>query len=226
MMKTNSNVKTNTIIGIVIILIGGLILATNFNFFPGAYLKMIFKWQSILILIGIITYLNSGNKSLGVLLASIGILGFVPNFWALLLIGLGVYIIYKSKNKPPTEDINRDPEFNNPSEYINDISIFGGSRKNFQIANFRGGNITAIFGGSEIDLTNSSLCDGVSTLNIFFLFGGSNIRIPSNWNVFIELTPILGGFKDKRIVVADESSNNKKLVIKGFILFGGGDLNN
>ncbi|MCK5457900.1 MAG: hypothetical protein KAI45_12300, partial [Melioribacteraceae bacterium] len=159
-------------------------------------------------------------------IASIGILGFIPNFWALLLIGLGAYIIYKNQSKPNRENIYGSSEFGEESEYINDVSIFGGSKKNFQIDNFRGGNITSIFGGSEINMTDSSLCDGISTLNLFFLFGGSKIRIPSNWNVFIQLTPILGGFKDKRVIVADESNDSKKLVIKGFVLFGGGELNN
>ena len=201
-------------------------MASNFNLFPIHYLSIIFTWQSILIIIGVITYLNSGNKSLGVLIASIGILGFIPNFWALLLIGLGAYIIYKNQSKPNRENIYGSSEFGEESEYINDVSIFGGSKKNFQIDNFRGGNITSIFGGSEINMTDSSLCDGISTLNLFFLFGGSKIRIPSNWNVFIQLTPILGGFKDKRVIVADESNDSKKLVIKGFVLFGGGELNN
>ena len=225
-MENKSNIATNTIIGIIVILVGGLFLASNFNLFPIHYLSMIFTWQSILIVIGVITYLNSGNKSLGVLIASIGILGFIPNFWALLLIGLGAYIIYKNQSKPNGENIYGSSEFGEESEYINDVSIFGGSKKNFQIDNFRGGNITSIFGGSEINMTDSSLCDGISTLNLFFLFGGSKIRIPSNWNVFIQLTPILGGFKDKRVIVADESNDSKKLVIKGFILFGGGELNN
>ena len=225
-MENKSNIAMNTIIGIIVILVGGLFLAKNFDLFPIEYLIMIFTWQSILIIIGVITYLNSGNKSLGVLIASIGILGFIPNFWALLLIGLGAYIIYKNQSKPNRENIYGSSEFGEESEYINDVSIFGGSKKNFQIDNFRGGNITSIFGGSEINMTDSSLCDGISTLNLFFLFGGSKIRIPSNWNVFIQLTPILGGFKDKRVIVADESNDSKKLVIKGFVLFGGGELNN
>ncbi len=225
-METNGNIATNTIIGIIVILVGGLFLASNFDLFPIEYLSIIFTWQSILIVIGIITYLNSGNKSLGVLIASIGILGFIPNFWALLLVGLGVYIIYKNQTKQPSGNIYETGELGEENEYINDVSIFGGSKKIFQFDNFRGGNITSIFGGSEINLTDSNLCDGISTLNLFFLFGGSNIRIPSNWNVFIQLTPILGGFKDKRVIVADESNDSKKLVIKGFILFGGGELNN
>lgn len=225
-MKTGNNIKTNTVIGIIVILVGGLILAKNFGFFPGEYLAIVFKWQSILILIGIITYLNSGNKSLGVIIASIGVLGFIPNSWALLLIGLGAYIIYKNQSKPTSENRYEPSELGNESEYINDVSIFGGSKKTLQIDNFRGGNITAIFGGSELNMTDSSLCDGINTLNLFFVFGGSSIRIPSNWNVFIQLTPIFGGFKDKRVVIADNSSDSKKLVITGFVLFGGGDLKN
>ncbi len=225
-MEKRNNITTNTVIGIIVMLVGGLFLARNFDFFPVEYLRLIFTWQSILIVIGVITYLSSGNKPLGVIIASIGILGFIPNFWALLLIGLGVYIIYKNQSKPKRDNIYESSELGNESDYINDISIFGGSKKSFQVDNFRGGNITAIFGGSEINMTDSSLHDGISTLNLFFLFGGSSIRVPSNWNVFIQLTPIFGGFKDNRVLVSDESTNNEKLVIRGFVLFGGGDLKN
>lgn len=225
-METKSNIATNTVIGIIVILVGGLFLGRNFDLYPGEYVWQIFRWQSILIVIGIITYLNSGNKSLGVIIASIGILGFVPNFWAIILIGLGVYIIYNHQYKQPSGNIYKSGEPGAAIDYINDVSIFGGSKKIFQFENFKGGNITSIFGGSEINLTDSNLSDGISTLNLFFLFGGSNLRIPSNWKVFVEFTPILGGFKDRRVIVADEISDNKKLVIKGFILFGGGELKN
>ena len=225
-MEKRNNIATNTVIGIIVMLVGGLFLARNFDFFPGEYLRLIFTWQSILIVIGIITYLSSGNKPLGVIIASVGILGFIPNFWALLLIGLGGYIIYRNQSKPSDENMHESVNAGNEGDYINDISIFGGSKKSFQVDNFRGGNITAIFGGSEINMTDSSLCDGISTLNLFFLFGGTSIRVPSNWNVYIQLTPIFGGFKDKRILVSDDKSTDKKLVIRGFVLFGGGDLKN
>ena len=225
-MEKKSNIATNTVIGIIVILIGGLFLGRNFDIFPGEYVWQIFRWQSILIIIGIITYLNSGNKPLGVIIVAIGVLGFVPNFWAIILIGLGAYIIYKNQNKIPGGNIYGAGELGKENDYINDVSIFGGSKKNFHFENFKGGNITSIFGGSEINLTESDLSDGINTLNLFFLFGGSNLRIPSNWRVFVEFTPILGGFKDRRVIVADEISDNKKLVIKGFILFGGGELKN
>ena len=225
-METKSNITTNTIIGIIVILVGGLFLGRNFDLFPGEYVWQIFRWQSILIIIGIITYLSSGSKPLGAVIAAIGILGFVPNFWALILIGLGAYIIYKNQTKQTSGNIYESGESGVENEYINDVSIFGGSKKNFQFENFKGGNITSIFGGSEINLTESNLSDGISTLNLFFLFGGSNLRIPRNWKVFVEFTPILGGFKDNRVIIADEVSSNKKLVLKGFILFGGGELKN
>ncbi len=225
-MEKRNSIAANTVIGIIVMLVGGLFLARNFDFFPGEYLRLIFTWQSILIVIGIITYLSSGNKPLGVIIASVGILGFIPNFWALLLIGLGGYIIYRNQSKPSDENMHESVNAANEGDYINDISIFGGSKKSFQVDNFRGGNITAIFGGSEINMIDSSLCDGISTLNLFFLFGGTSIRVPSNWNVYIQLTPIFGGFKDKRILVSDDKSTDKKLVIRGFVLFGGGDLKN
>jgi predicted membrane protein len=225
-MENKANNKFNTVLGLIVILIGTMFLARNFGLFPGFHLGIIFRWQAILIIIGIITYLNSGNKSVGITIALIGIIGFIPNFWAVILIGIGAYIIYSIKRN--SHEQNNFVEFGsiNPGNFINETSIFGGSSKKYQIDNFRGGNVTAIFGGSEIDFLDSSLSDEPNVLNLFYIFGGSNIKVPSNWDISIELTPILGELKDKRRIHIEENSNNKKLIIKGFILLGGCDLTN
>lgn len=117
--------------------------------------------------------------------------------------------------------------FNSEQEYIDDVAIFSGSSKKINTLNFRGGRMTAIFGGSEVNLSRSRLAPGENILNVFFMFGGSEIVVPSDWNVVIEATPIFGGFSDERYVSKDLQMNDENksvLVIKGLVIFGGAEL--
>jgi len=222
-----AKLKPNTIVGIFIIIIGSLFLLKNFGVLPQEFFWKIFGWQAIIILIGIIFYFNS-NKSIGVTLIVLGILSWIPDIWPVLIIALGVFVIIKNKtNYFSNAKAENSSDIYDPNQMINDVSIFGGAKKSYQIDNFKGGNITAIFGGSEIDLSDCTLADGSNKLNIFFLFGGSNIKVPSSWKVLIEVTPILGAFTDRRIIQQSQVfDNSKTLIISGVTIFGGGELKN
>jgi len=222
-----AKLKPNTIVGIFIIIIGSLFLLKNFGVLPQEFFWKIFGWQAIIILIGIIFYFNS-NKSIGVTLIVLGILSWIPDIWPVLIIALGVFVIIKNKtNYFSNAKAENSSDIYDPNQMINDVSIFGGAKKSYQIDKFKGGNITAIFGGSEIDLSDCTLADGSNKLDIFFLFGGSNIKVPSTWKVLIEVTPILGAFSDRRIMQQSQVFDNSKiLIISGVTIFGGGELKN
>jgi predicted membrane protein len=91
--------------------------------------------------------------------------------------------------------------------------------------NFRGGNITTLFGGTKLDLTQAKLAPGENVLELTTLFGGANIRVPQNWRVILNVTSIFGGFDDKRFGhYNNEETSEGILIIKGVTLFGGGEL--
>lgn len=174
-------------------------------------------------------------------------------FWPIVIIIIGLVLLLKkpggqndpgnhwkkkwnrtqadTKNQNQAEDSrgisSENAGFNSEQEYIDDVAIFSGSSKKINTLNFRGGRMTAIFGGSEINLSRSRLAPGQNILNVFFMFGGSEIVVPSDWNVIIEATPIFGGFSDERYVSKDlqmNDSNKSVLVIKGLVIFGGAEL--
>jgi len=110
-------------------------------------------------------------------------------------------------------------------DFIDDSAIFGGGDKVITSKNFRGGKLTAIFGGSKIDFRSATLAKGSNVLDVFFMFGGSKLIIPTNWDIKIEVSSIFGGFSDKRRLRPDEVRDpSRELVIKGVTLFGGGDI--
>lgn len=209
------------IIGIILIALGGVFLLDNFGMITFSIPPYIFRWQTILIVIGVLLLANSESKGTGVVLVIIGLIGFFPEFWPIVLIGLGGYIIMRSKSRD-TENGDADSK-----QYFNEVSIFGGSKKNIATKDFKGGNVTSIFGGSELYLTDCTLADGRNVIDLFFLFGGSTLFVPKDWEVKIEVLSIFGGFSDKRREDPRLVPNpDKVLVIKGLVIFGGGELKN
>lgn len=224
----DKRVSPKYIIGLVVILIGALLLFRNLDFIDFAIPTIIFSWQVILIIIGSIFIISAKNKSTGLVLVIVGVLGLIPEYWAVALILLGLYIIFRKNGFTFGRD-RTDPivEGDSKNESINEVSIFGGGNRSFHSDNFIGGNITAIFGGSKIDLMDCKLSKGENVIDLFFIFGGSSFHIPSDWQVEIQTTSILGGFSDKRIFPSEKSfDENKVLTFRGLIIFGGGEIKN
>jgi len=110
-------------------------------------------------------------------------------------------------------------------DFFDDVNIFGGGERIYTSQNFRGGKITSIFGGSEIDLTKAKLAPGRNVIEVAYVFGGSTIIIPPTWNLRIETTAIFGAITDKRNIIHDpEKQDDGILVIKGAAIFGGGEI--
>lgn len=166
-------------------------------------------------------------------------------FWYLILIVVGLSIILRKRGKTDEarksrrhsgwSDFHRnEPETgeehagsNDASEldYIDEVSIFSGGERIITSRNFKGGKVTAIFGGSDIILTHSQLAPGVNEIEVFAMFGGWTLRVPPNWQIKTEVAAIFGGISDKRYLSADTiRDNSRQLVIKGFVMFGGGEI--
>lgn len=228
MNNQNSNTNTRLIFGLILIVLGGLFLLDNYGIIYFSLPDFFWHWEYILISIGIILLVTSGNKTAGTILIGIGLFNLFPELWPLLLVGLGIYIIMKrstSVNKNIKVDTSEEGSASNLSQVVDDVSIFGGGTKSFISSNFKGGKLTAIFGGADIHLEKCSLSKGSNILDLFVMFGGYTIYVPKDWNIIIDIVPIFGGFSDNRFKDPDRVyEEDKNLVIKGLVLFGGGEI--
>ena len=234
-MQNNSG---KILVGVLLIAVGLMSIAGNFLHFPFHFSHYLFSFPAIMMISGLIVLLNHRNSLAGVLLVAVGGYWFLSRYsdfpvkywlseyWPIILILLGAYIILKrdGSNQIPSEsEINSDDSLN--LDYIDDVSIFGGGRKAINSENFKGGKLSIILGGSDIDLHNSSLAEGTHYLDLTVMLGGVDIIVPRDWKIIVNVTSIFGGFDDKRVIDINQiQESNKVLIIRGFVLFGGGDL--
>ena len=225
---------------ILLIVAGGVLFLETFDIVDINLKYYIFSWKTLLIAIGLIVIVSSNNKLPGYIMVGLGFLFWIPSifeynvglsqvFWPVVLIVIGLIIISR-RNKHESllrgHHPNRGDDGSYHNEYIDDVSIFGGGVKRFSSQNLKGGNITAIFGGSEIDLISSQMSSEGTVIDMFTMFGGTKLIIPGNWQVKSEATSLFGGFTDKRHIKPDQVISDKVLLIKGVVIFGGVEIKN
>jgi predicted membrane protein len=96
----------------------------------------------------------------------------------------------------------------------------GGSKKKFQMADFKGGEYSAVMGGGEIDLTDCKL-NGDAEISIFCLMGGGQIIVPKEWNIYMDVVSIMGGSDIKGAESVSIVDKERNLKITGTAIMGG-----
>lgn len=119
-----------------------------------------------------------------------------------------------------TEEEHQNNTSENDEDYLDMNSIFGSAEKNYFSKNFKGGNITCVFGGGKVNLVQSDIQD-TAILNLSINFGGVEILVPSNWIIKNELNALFGGIEDKRHTFPINDENKKILILRGNVLCGG-----
>jgi hypothetical protein len=98
-------------------------------------------------------------------------------------------------------------------------AILTGIKRRLGSQAFRGGEITAICGGFDLDLRQVRMAGDQARLEVFLLFGGGELRVPEDWEVQLQATTIAGGVSDKGAPAP--AGPGPRLVVTGLILFGG-----
>jgi predicted membrane protein len=235
MSESKNGLDKRVALGGVLILLGGIFLLNSLNILDFHIGRVIFSWPFVMLVIGLFILVNTSKKLTGGLLTGLGIFFLIPRIYPqieydggivipVLLILFGVYIILKKRKSAIGEHFGEGDAAINKDK-IDDVAIFGGGTKLISSDNFKGGNITAIFGGSEINLMNCSLAPGDNVVDVLTIFGGTTIIVPKDWNIVVNVTSILGGFSNKSVrnpaVAIDHS---KTLHVKGLAMFGGGEI--
>jgi predicted membrane protein len=232
MIMEKEKIDKRLLVGVFIILAGILLLAKNFGIMGPALNHYFFRWEMILIGLGLIFTINPGNRTTGIILLFVGLAFYTRdifhldfNFWQLflpaLLILAGIMVMFRNK----IDSLWARNPLSDEENQIDDTAVFGGGDRLMRSQHFKGGRITAIFGGSSFNMLKAKLEPGMNVIDVFCLFGGTKFIIPDDWNIKIRVTSIFGGFSDKRHILPETHSNDEtQLIITGLAIFGGGEI--
>ncbi|MEV4782839.1 LiaI-LiaF-like domain-containing protein [Burkholderia sp. LMU1-1-1.1] len=226
--------KSQMAIGVAVIVIGLLFLVDNLGWIDLDFRRHLLPLA--LIFFGALklmqTRTSSGRLIGGGLIAG-GCVIFLRRFgifdiswqslWPVMLIVFGIAVVLKSGTgssgfKQASAKV--DNEFDQMEVDI--TSFMGAFKRRIITADFRGGEITALMGGCDLDLRQSSI-NGEAVLNVFSLFGGVTIKVPVDWTVVLQGTPIMGGFEEKTVPPA---TPGKVLYVRGYAIMGGLEVRN
>ncbi len=229
-IQTHRHTESRVFIGLLLVLAGVVLIAENMNMLPYHISHILISWPMLLVALGVF---NLARKSVtsGLILMAIGAFFLAPrlfdlpfnffnNFWPILLIAVGLVFMVRGKKK---EEYSMRRE-ESDHDTIDETIIFGGKEIYIVSDNFKGGDVTAIFGGSILDLTHTKPGENC-VIDVNAIFGGIKLVIPEDWNVKIETASIFGGFTDKRSPSSMARVDKLKLIrIKGSTIFGGGEI--
>ena len=114
---------------------------------------------------------------------------------------------------------DKDPFQQSFEDNLNLNSIFAGQKKVIYSKNFRGGNLTNVFGSVELDLTKADIQQPI-VIDTFQLFGSARIIIPPHWTVFSNVASVLGSVDDRRFQTIYNPDTDKKIYITGTCILG------
>ena len=87
---------------------------------------------------------------------------------------------------------------------------------------FTGGSINAVMGAVEIDLRQAAIATE-AVLHLSIIMGGVDIKVPRDWSISVQGSPMLGGIEDKTV---PPMTPGKRLVIEGSVIMGGVEISN
>jgi predicted membrane protein len=142
------------------------------------------------------------------------------SLWPLLLVLAGASMIRRGIYGPACQRRVADTDGHST---ISAMAVLGGVNRGNNSKTFRGGDLTAVMGGCQIDLRNAAI-EGDAVIDVFAMWGGIEIKVPEEWSVSGRVTPILGGYEDKTRPSRDAST--QRLIVRGMVIMGGVEIKN
>jgi hypothetical protein len=104
------------------------------------------------------------------------------------------------------------------SDELGLVAVFDGIELKSRATAFTGGSMLAWFGGIAVDLREVELAPEAQ-LSLHTLFGGIDVKTPSNWRVESELKAVAGGIDAP--ASRDDDPDAPVLTLTGTAIFGG-----
>jgi len=153
------------------------------------------------------------------LLAHLHLLPMVSfwDLWPLVLVFFGLRMVLRARQ--PREPVIGAGAGDDGST-VQALAIMSGVQRRPTTVAFRGGNLTAIMGGVEVDLTAARMVADRAVIDCFACWGGIEITVPPGWVIRSNVMPLMGGFGAKVNAPAPGEATGE-LLVTGWAIMGG-----
>jgi predicted membrane protein len=232
--RADRGMTSQVLMGVLVIALGLLFLLDNLDIIEVrdalAFWPLIFIFAGVAKLLDTTTpngyLIGLGGIAVGVtmILHRLGIIYFSWRAaWPLVLIAVGLMVVYRAMTgQRITAHGVVDDKPGSESQVVDVTAVLGGFERRVQTQDFRGGEVTAVMGGCALDMRSASIV-GEAVIHVFAFWGGVTLKVPPDWTVVLQGTPIMGGFEEKTVVPPDGS---KRLVVRGYAIMGGVEVRN
>lgn len=131
---------------------------------------------------------------------------------------IGIRMIFSSTRRNKVEKEIRKIKIDN-KDFQNGTAVFCGTEMNFDDVVFNGANLAAVFGGVDCDLSRA-IIDRDCVIRATCVFGGIDIKVPSNVKVVTNTACVFGGIDVNR----DNKDGAYTIYVEGACVFGGIDV--
>ncbi|MEP6503339.1 MAG: DUF5668 domain-containing protein [Betaproteobacteria bacterium] len=230
--------RSRIVFGAFIIVVGLFALLDNLHLFDSHVVQP--YWPLVFVALGALklsqsrytrSYIVGGALVLvgaGMTLQNLGLLHFQwRDWWPLALILAGVSVASKGFRPDSAQSCRisrhgvRDERDEHGSRIDASAMMSGIALKN-DSQEFVGGEINVVMGSVEIDLRQAAIATE-AVLHLSIIMGGVEIKLPRDWSVSINGSPMLGGIEDKTI---PPMTPGKRLIIEGSVIMGGVEITN
>ncbi|MBL8227870.1 MAG: hypothetical protein JNL98_05315 [Bryobacterales bacterium] len=217
--------------GIVLIVLGSFLLLERLDLLQTDLLRHF--WPLVILLVGVnllISQRGPYGLAFGACLVLFGALLEVEKFglvrfrfrelWPVYLIVLGALLLWRAIRPPQVRTGTEHVE-----SRLNEFAVFGGGEIKVATPHFEGGSLFALFGGYEVDFTNSKIAVSPAVIHADAVFGGVSMKVPSGWRVTARGSAFMGGFENSALPPSSDAPD-QHLIVEGLALLGGVEIKN
>jgi len=249
----SSRATGRLVMGGLLIFVGVLFTLDNFGIVRAGDLFQ--YWPLLLVGAGLTKILQSRqseHRTAGFILLAVGVIFLLRTFdvvwfrvrdlWPLLFVVVGGLLIWRAARRRTPGETPGERALAGAREglaasraqqegpvdagsVLNEFAFMGGGERVVRSQDFRGGEVTAILGGFEIDLRGAGIVGDSATIEVFAFWGGIELRVPEDWNVAVHGTPILGAVVNSA-KAGIGTVPSKTLVVRGTAVMGGVEVKN
>lgn len=214
------------VFGLLVLTLGALWTLDNLGFIDSD--RIVRWWPALIVMLGLAKFAGLMGRRQIVAGSVFSIVGLVLlgnefdmlhfrvwHLWPVLLIVMGSSLVMRSLRGPvaaPSDSDDRNAE-------VHTFAMMAGNHIKNESKDFRGGDLSAVMGGIELDLRGARTTSPQVVIDVFAWWGGIDLFVPRDWRVVSEITPIMAGVEDQSKPAEGEPTTT--LILRGVAIMGG-----